>query len=410
MKKFAFIALALATAVSSFAQKSAVKEAEQALKNDAGYTKVLEIVTPAFTNPETENTATPWYLAGQAAFKQYDNMLGRKSVGMIKTAADSLAMDVLLIPAFENYLIALPKDSMPDEKGKVKPKYSKKMLNEIAGHYADYFDMGGEAYNLQAYQEAYNLWNTLFKINAHPAMREALEKAGKVIPDSTLAIAAFNQGLAAWQLEQYPTALDAFFNAKKLGFNKKSLYDYAIAVANQAKNEQAVFELANEANTLYGKETPDYMAYVVNHYLQAKDYDNAMNTIQQAIEQDPANSQYYVIRGVLYDNLSKRDEAVADFQKAIELDPKNAQAQFNYGRALYVKAFALNDNAPTTQAEYDVFLAEKIVPLFKEAAEVLEEAYNLNPDNTDTLLYLEDLYYNLKDEAMYNDVKSRRGN
>lgn len=408
MKKIIFIALALATSVCSFAQKSVVKEAEQALNNDAGYAKVLEIVTPAFENEETRNTAAPWYLAGKAAFKQYADLLGRKQLRMLKTAKDSIAMDVLLIPAYENYAIALPKDSIPNEKGKIKPKYSKKILDDIAGAYIDYFEMGRELYLLGAYQDAYNLWDILFKINGHPAMRKAIEKADRVIADSTLAMAAFNQGIAAWQLEQYPVALKAFNHARELGYKKKEVYDYAISVADLANDDKAVFEIAKEALPIYGEESPDYMGCIVNYYLNVKDYDNALTTIEQAIQSDPENSQYYVIRGVLKDNMEKRAEALEDFRKAVELDPKNAQAQFNYGRAIYLEAFALNDNAPTTQAEYNIYLQEKVVPLFRQAVDILEEAYNLNPDNKEALFYLENLYYNLKDDTMYQDVQSRK--
>lgn len=39
--------------------------------------------------------------------------------------------------------------------------------------------------------------------------------------------------------------------------------------------------------------------------------------------------------------------------------------------------------------------------------EVLENAYTADPDNTDVLKYLENVYYNLGDEAKLNDVRKR---
>jgi hypothetical protein len=39
----------------------------------------------------------------------------------------------------------------------------------------------------------------------------------------------------------------------------------------------------------------------------------------------------------------------------------------------------------------------------------LENAYNVNEDNTDALRYLENVYYNLKDEKKLEDVQKRLG-
>ena len=70
-------------------------------------------------------------------------------------------------------------------------------------------------------------------------------------------------------------------------------------------------------------------------------------------------------------------------------------------------AKAQTASAPITQKEYEQYFAEKIEPLFKEAAEILEQAYAIDQDNGDILKYLENVYYNLHDEAKLNDVKKR---
>ena len=91
----------------------------------------------------------------------------------------------------------------------------------------------------------------------------------------------------------------------------------------------------------------------------------------------------------------------------MELDPTNAQAVYNYGRQICEEAYKLSDAAPSRQEEYNVYYTEKIKPLFEQAAGVLEQAYQLDPDNSDVLKFLENVYYNLNDEKMLNDVKKR---
>lgn len=153
-----------------------------------------------------------------------------------------------------------------------------------------------------------------------------------------------------------------------------------------------------------------YMGQIVNYYLQKQDYDNAFQIINRAIQSDPNNAQYYVIRGVLYENTKKLPEAKADYIKATQLDPKNASAVYNYGRILCEEAYALNDGAPTDQNEYNKYYSEKIKPLFLQAVDILENAYDLDQENLDILRYLENVYYNLNDEAKLEDVLNRMKN
>ena len=403
MKKISFLALSLAVAASASAQVSVVKEAERAMKGGEEAAKVVTIITPAFSDPATAQMAQTYFIPGKASFAEYDKLLGLKSFNKLKEG-DEVKMGKLLLQGYDMFEKAFPLDSVPDAKGKVKPKYSKEMIGLLAGHFTDYTSAGADLYNAKDFDGAYRCWALFNTLPEIPAVRE---KISNIPADSIFGEIAFNQALAAWQGDKLDKALEAFLLAKSKGYTKKQLYDYAIAVASGAKNEEAVLALAEEALPLYGNEDPMYMGQVVNYYLQAKNYDKAFSVINDAIAKDPSKAQYYVIQGVLYENTEKRPEALAAYKKAIELDSKNAQALYNSGRQLCESAYALNDSAPITQKEYEQYFAEKIEPLFKEAAEILEQAYAIDQDNGDILKYLENVYYNLHDEAKLNDVKKR---
>lgn len=401
MKQISILALALAVCATAGAQTSVLKEAEQAMKSGQEAAKVVTIVTPAFTNPETSGLAQTYFIPGKASFNEYDKLLGLKQFGKTKHE-DEIKMAKLLIQGYDMYMKALPLDSLPNEKGKIKPKYSKEIASTIGGHFTDFTNAGADLYNEKDYDGAYRAWAIFNEIPQNPIF-----KLTSVPNDTILGEIAFNQALAAWQGNHFEDALNAFMFAKSKGYNKKQLYDYAIAVADGAKNKEAVLEISKEALELYGDQDPMYMGQIVNYYLQNKDFDKAFETINQAIAKEPNNAQYYNIQGVLYENVEKRPEALAAYKKATELDPENANALYNYGRQLCETAYALNDAAPTSQQEYEAYKVEKLVPLFKQAVDILERAYNANPDNTDVLKYLENVYYNLGDEAKLNDVRKR---
>ena len=409
-KTISFLALAAVTAMAATAQQAVVKEAERAYKGGKEAAEVVKIITPAFSDPTTAQAAQTYFIPGAASYKEYDHLLGLKQFNKLPENGDK-KMDQLLIQGFDYFTKAFPLDSIPDAKGKVKPKYSKEMVNTIVGHFADYTNAGADLWNAKDYEGAYRCWDIFCSIREIPAAVKALKANNAMQPDTVFGEIAFNQDLAACQCNKLPEALAAFGNAKKLGYNKKGLYDYAIAVATQLKNDDVVLAYAEEAIPLYGKEDPMYISQVANYYLQNKQLDKAFSVINDAIALDPNNSQYYVVQGVLYENSESTPDAKAkakeSYKKAMEIDPKNAQAIYYYGRQLCEEAFALGDTAPTKQDEYTAYFNEKIKPLFLQAADILEEAYNLNPDNTDVLKYLENVYYNLNDDAKLNDVKKR---
>ena len=398
MRKITIVGACIFAAFAANAQQSVVKDAERAMKSGQSAEEVAKVIAPALTNPETAQQAQTWYIPGKAAFTQYDDLLGKKAFGKLPEGGEVL-MGNLLLNGYDYFTKALPLDSLPNEKGKVKPKYSKEIHNTIAGHYTDYNNAAIAFWEAKDYGKAYDAWELFctipasFKVNA-PA-------------DSTMGEIRYNQALAAWQNENYEAALNSFMKAKDLGYTKKNLYDYAIAVASQAKNDDAVYNLAKEAQALYGKEDPNYVGYMINRYLQNKEYDQAFSIIDEAIATDPNNAQYYVVKGILLSETEKKADAKDMFKKALGIDQYNSMALYQYGRALCEEAYALGEVAPTSPAESQKFFDEKIKPLFLEAADYLENAYNVDNNNTDALRYLENVYYNLQDEAKLQDVQNR---
>ncbi|MDE6270939.1 MAG: tetratricopeptide repeat protein [Muribaculaceae bacterium] len=400
MKKIAIVGACVAAAFAANAQQNVVKDAERALKEGKSEKEVVEIITPAFTNPETAQQVLTWYIPGKAAYKEYDDLLGKKAFGKLPEGGEVL-MGNLLIDGYNYYMKALPFDSLPNEKGKIKPKYSKEMYSTVAGHYTDLNNAAIAFWEAKDYDKAFTSWELFCTIPSNP------EFGVKAPADSTMGEIRYNQALAAWQNENFDAALQSFIKAKNLGYNKKNLYDYAIAVATAAKNDDAVYDLAKEANGIYGKEDPNYVGYMINRYLQNREFDQAYAVIDEAIATDPTNAQYVVVKGILLSENDKKDEAKEHFKKALSLDPNNSMALYQYGRALCEEAYKLGEVAPTSPAESQKFFDEKIQPLFLEAAQVLERAYDEDNNNTDALRYLENVYYNLHDEAKLQDVQNR---
>ncbi len=426
MKKIALAAVVCLVAAGASAQINVVKDAERAMKGNASLDDVVKIITPAFTNPETEQLAQTYYVPGKAAFNNADMLLVQRQLGQLDDKG-IVAMAKNLLEGYNYFMKAFPLDSLPDAKGKIKPKYSKDMVNVLAGHYLDYNNAAIDFWGAQDFKGAYDAWTILLSMPKKHAIAKAIPSE-RQFADSTLSEIAFNRGLAAWQIEKLDDALAAFDQAKSMGYNKKQLYDYAIAVASQANKNDVVAAWANEAIPLYGKEDDSYIRQIINSQLQNGEFDKAKASIDAAIAEDPTNSQYQWVLGIIYNyrkdelrrevanaqGVTDEDPRVkeinqlhadsrAAFQKAVELNPANAEAYSGLGMIIYEDAQIADAAAPVNapQSYYD----QNVTPLLKKAAECYEKAVEINPEDANSLKALRIIYYNMNDEANMNRVE-----
>lgn len=415
MKHLSLVAICTLATFGMTAQTSLIKQAKDAYNKGTSYEEVITMITPAFTNPETAQLAETYYVPGELAFKEQEEVYKRMMIQPSKyNAADSARMGRLLIDGYNYFMQALPLDSLPDAKGKVKPKYSKNIINTLKNNVGSYQNGGVFLYNTGDYQGAYDAWMIYGKLLNNPEIYKKLESDNKITPgvlptDEFVSEILFNAGIAAWQINEYDKAYDAFTAAKNKGYKKKQVYDYAMAVAQQGGHEDKVFELANEALPLYGSEDPMYVRLILNHYIVNKENEKAMEFVNKALENEPQNSQYLVFKGILLESDGDPKAAKEYYEKAVEADSRNAQALYYLGHALYNEASVLSDQAPASPAESAKYFNEKIKPVLLEAVKYLENSVDEEPADTrsDALRTLMNAYYALNDNANYEYTEKR---
>ena len=395
MKKFSILGLCLAAGLTMSAQADLVKEVERTVKSgNFDYTELKAKIDEMTQNEETKGNAKTWMVAGNAAFANYDALFLKVQMGQ---EVDKKAIGNSIIDGYNYMMVALPLDTVVDDKGKVKAKESKKILKTIAENYSHFNNAGIFLWEAQDYAGAYKAWDIYTTLPEDPRMAQVGLKADA---DTVVAQIIFNKALAAWQVDQLDNALVAFEQAKAKGYTKKNLYDYAISVASQANKLNVAAQYAKEAYPIYGSEDPIYLQVIVNDFLEKKEYANAIEYINGLLEKDPQNATLVDLQGVCLENNGKQDEAIETYKKAIELNPSSVLARFHLGNILYNKAYAIDNNASALpQAQYDKIRAEQTEPLLREAAAQLEEAYKLDELNMgEAVKLLKNIYYILGDE------------
>jgi len=403
MKKILFFLACAACGLSLSAQQDVVKEAEKAMKSGKSYKEVFTLIQPAMNNPETSNDVKTYYIPGKAGFKQYDDLLGRKQLGMLKEG-EELAMAVAMLGGYDNFVKALPLDSLPNEKGKIKPKYSKEIKSTIAGHYNDFTDIAATFWNEKDYENAYRGWDIFVELSKNPELYDI-----KVQPDTVVANFMFNRGLAAWQADDLASATRSFREAIENGYDTPECFQYGMATATGASLNDDLLFFATEGNRLYGKEDNQYINNIINYYLKVEKYDEAIAYLEAAIKENPSVGQYYALEGIIYDNKNDLDKSIELYRKSIELDPTNGLGNFYLGRALLLKAGRMSDNYAGEPMQFDNYKAKTLDPIYREGIEYLENAYKNDPNNrSDILKALDAGYYQLNDAAGMESVNQRK--
>lgn len=389
MKKISLIALGLVAGLSASAQPDVVKNVEKLVKSK-DYTAALEAVKPALTNPQTSGTAAPWYLAGKACIGIWDDgEIAAITPGNTVTPEEQVRNAKALIDAYNYFVKALPLDSLPDEKGKVKPKYSKEIKKIIGENYHKYQTAGLNLYNAQNYADAYNVWDLYTNL---PSNGYADQKAYTVDPDTIVGELTYYQSLAAYFNKDMKNALACVNRALAKGYKNKNVYIVGMDAAGQLNDQATATALAKEGNKSYGAEDISFLATLINAELQKDNYPACYEAIDESFAiaaNDSIKSQLYNIKGIINERENKIDEAMANLEQSLKLNPGNAKTYYDMGRLVQNGVAAKEDTAD------EATRTNVLIPEIKKAIEYYEKAYELNPEMSEIPNLIYRLYYGL---------------
>ncbi|MDE6126142.1 MAG: hypothetical protein K2G30_04225, partial [Muribaculaceae bacterium] len=267
MKKISFLGISLTCALTAFGQMQVVKDAERAMKSaPEKYPQNIEALKPAMTNPETAEQAYTWFVAGKGAFDFFDN---QQVVAQMGKQVDKKALGHSLIDGYGYFQKALPLDTVVDAKGKTKTKYSKDMVKMIVGHYNDFSNAALYLWEVEDYAGAVEAWDLFVENRNNPVL---LKNGLKAQPDSIYGEILFNMGIGNSLLQNNEGALKNFKDAISMGYTKKNAFDYGISAASALNNPAEMAAIAEQAYPIYGAEDSRYIGYMINNYLDKKDF------------------------------------------------------------------------------------------------------------------------------------------
>jgi tetratricopeptide (TPR) repeat protein len=131
--------------------------------------------------------------------------------------------------------------------------------------------------------------------------------------------------------------------------------------------------------------------------------------MSQAIKLDPKNAALYFNLGVITAEQGDVEKAKEYYKKCIELDPNYVDAYINLGSAYLEDDKALVEEMNKNLNDFDKYdqIKAKQSDLYKEVIPFYEKAYDLRPDDIDTIRTLMSLYENTEMDDKFKTMREK---
>lgn len=406
MKKFFLsICLTMMGSMLLFAQKANVSQAESlTLQEKPDFNGARAAIKPAFLNDQTKDDPRTYFVAGLIGYTENDAFAKQLLLGK---QIDQDAKGKALIESYNYFLKAYDLDQKPDEKGKVKPKYAKKIKDYVKEYYtAQYnlFGYGAYLFDKKDYKGAYDVFSIYLQIPKLPMMNNELSTN-----DSTYKMIEYYTGLAASNLQEHDKAIAIYNDLKTKNYETNNVYQLLSDEYRNIKDTVNYLATLEEGFKLFPKE-PWFLQNIINHYIYSNKIEQASKYLDAAIAQTPDVPDYYYVKGNVEERLGNLDGALKAFEKAIELKPDMADAYagigrliFNQGVEILKAADQIKDNKLYNQE------VQRANDIFKQSQPYLEKASQLDPKNTDFKQVLKMLYYRI-DPEKYDAISKELAN
>lgn len=394
MKRILTLALCATVAGGMFAQKAVVDQAAKLKGKADKIAEARSLIEQASKNPETANDVRTYYVGGKNEFDLYDNARTKQMINPQDKSIDPMAMAEQLINGYNMYVRALPLDSVPDEKGKIKTKHSKEIIAAFNNHFNDFFNAGGTFYNAKKfYPEAYQA----FMIYGMMPQQPYAAKVVKEVPDSVINTAFFNAGLSAYAGNALPEAANAFKQGRLNNSDNPQNYIYELAcwqymvnndstIENQAKKE--IEEIALAGFKKFGTEPMIFVNNIVNSYILENRAQEALNLVEGQLKNEPENAALYGLLGYIYDRMDNDEQSIANYMKAASFANTDYETLKNAAKKL-LKTGTEKLNATEDRVARQALKDQYFVP----AKEITDRAKQIKADDSDLNYIIDNIDY-----------------
>ena len=409
MKKMMMMALMAAAAMTVSAQKEVIKNAEGLLKKGS-VDEAIQAIQPALNAGTNAEKAAAWNLLSSAYNKKFSDIQAKKLEAQVKQEeanVDEGAMNAAIVAGLEAALKCDEYDNMPDEKGKVKPKYRSANQQIYQNGRLQCINAGQYEYNQKNYGGAFKAFALYVDTNGAP-----LFTGIDMTKDDYKYEVAYFASLSAYQNKDYQNVIKyAQIAAENPEKAKDATEILVFSKRETMKTKQDTLEyvdMLKEASQKFPEDTR-YSAWIGDYYLQSNNAEELKKWADNEIAKNPQNKFAYTYKGEALRLENKFDEAVECYKKAFEVDPTYVAAAYQAGVVLNSKAIAMKDElADKKTGMLTNENADKVKAILNESKNYLEKVREADPnrEQVNWAYALYQVYYSLGDNEKATELES----
>lgn len=407
MKKMMMVALMAAATTTALAQSEVVKNAKK-LFDKGQFEEALKEIQPALNEGTDADKATAWNIVSETYYKKFSDIQDlqfKEKVQPTGKTIDEKTMNESILKALEAAMKCDEYDNLPNEKGKVKPRFRQASQQKYQTGRLGCINAGQWFYNQKDYKNAFNSF-ALYITSGDSPMFEGID-----LKDQYKGEISYFASLSAYQEKDYPNVIKyANLALSDTARSKDATEILVFAKKETMKNAQDTLEyidMLKKASQQF-PEDQRYSAWIGDYYLNSGKTAELSAWADAEIAKNPDDKFAYVFKGEALRNMEKFDEAVDCYKKAFELDPTYLAAAYQAGVSLNSKAIKLKDELSDkktgllTKAN-----ADKVKNVLQEAKGYLEKVRELDPEHEQVnwVYALYQLYYNLGDKTKADELE-----
>jgi tetratricopeptide (TPR) repeat protein len=370
--------LLLGLAISLSAQKSKVLAVTQMIDAEK-YDEAKDAIELALLNYKTSKWPRTYFTKGLLCQTAYEAGVEKKD-----TKKTNLYPDQLFV-AYDSYEKALELDGSERLHTSIRQNYF--LLDN------DFRSLGEECYRRGEYEGALNAFEHALLIGN-----------SELLSAKTDTNLVYNTAMAAYECKNWGKAIEYLTGLHEDGYSASASLLLAISYVKVGDTLRAE-EVMIKGLEIYQYEDSIVM-YLVNQMVNADKMEHAIGILDRAIDAKPENFRFYWARGLVYQEMNNNEEALKSFLIADESSPGSAELYYHIGVCYYNMGIDLRQSALQI-SENDSYLEarKQYLEKFVEAVKWLEQSYELNPSNQETVSTLYNLYDRLQMDEKQESLK-----
>lgn len=222
----------------------------------------------------------------------------------------------------------------------------------------------------------------------------------------------FNAGYTANMIENHDAAKKYFTQLlEDEEYNKLNAYYFLIQIASGVEQDQEeAYRLVNEAREVY-PDDKGLQEFEIQLLLQLDKMDEALASIENALESDPNDTAIRLRYGYLKEQSGDLEGALEEYKRTVETDPDFFEGNYYTGAIYLDRARSIitevNNLADEEWEEKSDSMLKEADDLYKNSVPYFTKASELKPENTEILEILFQIHTRLNNEAKAEEYNQR---